>query len=169
MAEDEEPGAERSVAQKDERIIRTNTVLAVSAILLSAISAGGVIWQVKVAADQRAATVWPYIQVFPARNSSPPFFAIQMVNVGVGPALIRYFAVRVDDKPSSLHRRSGLLRASSRHPNSAKHNRQTNGDRIVETVLGSSQGRPRVLSADAARRTSSPSQGRSAGWVMRLR
>ena len=99
MAEDEEPGAERSVAQKDERIIRTNTVLAVSAILLSAISAGGVIWQVKVAADQRAATVWPYIQVFPARNSSPPFFAIQMVNVGVGPALIRYFAVRVDDRP----------------------------------------------------------------------
>ena len=55
MREDEEPGAERSVSQKDERIIRTNTVLAVSAILLSAISAGGVIWQVKVAADQRAA------------------------------------------------------------------------------------------------------------------
>jgi len=74
-------------------------VLAVSAILLSAISAGGVIWQVKVAADQRAATVWPYIQAWPARSSSPPFFAIQMVNAGVGQALIRYFAVRVDDKP----------------------------------------------------------------------
>ena len=74
MAEDEEPGAERSVAQKDKRIIRTNTVLAVSAILLSAISAGGVIWQVKVAADQRAATVWPTFKSFrletPRRRSS---------------------------------------------------------------------------------------------------
>jgi hypothetical protein len=99
MAEHEEVGAERSLAQKDEKILRTNTVLAISAILLSAISAGGVIWQVKVAADQRAATVWPYIQTGPARSSSPPFFAIQMVNAGVGPAVIRYFAVRVDDKP----------------------------------------------------------------------
>ena len=99
MAEHEEAEAEPSPAQRDEKIIRTNTVLAVSAILLSAISAGGVIWQVKVAADQRAATVWPYIQAGPARNSSPPFFAIQMVNAGVGPAVIRYFAVRVDDKP----------------------------------------------------------------------
>jgi hypothetical protein len=43
--------------------------------------------------------VWPYIQVFPARSSSPPFFAIQMVNAGVGPAVIRYFAVQVDGKP----------------------------------------------------------------------
>ena len=85
MAEDEEPGAERSVAQKDKTIIRTNTVLAVSAILLSAISGGGVIWQAKVAADQRAATVWPYIQVFPARNSSPPFFAVPFFRTNFWP------------------------------------------------------------------------------------
>ena len=68
-------------------------------MLLSAISAAAVIWQVKVAADQRAATVWPYIQATPGRTSSPPFFVIQMVNADVGPALIRYFAVHVDGKP----------------------------------------------------------------------
>ena len=68
-------------------------------MFLRAISAAAVIWQVTVAADQRAATVWPYIQASPGRTSSPPFFGIHLVNAGVGPALIRYFAVRVDGKP----------------------------------------------------------------------
>ena len=95
----EELEADKPRAQKVAKRIRTNSVLAISAMLLSAVSAGGVIWQVKVAADQRAATVWPYIQVSPGRTSSPPFFVIGMVNAGVGPALIRYFAVQVDGKP----------------------------------------------------------------------
>jgi hypothetical protein len=79
--------------------INTNTVLAWSAMALSAISAFGVIWQTKVATDQREAAVWPYVQAFPNRNSREPMFGISLVNVGVGPALIRYFSVRVDDKP----------------------------------------------------------------------
>ncbi len=79
--------------------INTNTVLAWSAMALSAISAVGVIWQTKVAADQREAAVWPYVQAFPSRSSKDPLFDIGLVNVGVGPAVIRYFAVRVDDKP----------------------------------------------------------------------
>jgi hypothetical protein len=91
--------ADRPPAQKAAKRIRTNSVLALSAMFLSAISAAAVIWQVKVAADQRAAAVWPYIQATPNRSSSPPFFAIQLVNAGVGPALIRYFAVRVDGAP----------------------------------------------------------------------
>jgi len=95
----EELEADPPRAQRVARRIRTNSVLAISAMLLSAISAAAVIWQVKVAADQRAASVWPYIQTVPGRTSSPPFFVIGMVNAGVGPALIRYFAVRIDGKP----------------------------------------------------------------------
>ena len=79
--------------------IKTNTVLAWSAMTLSAISAFGVIWQTKVASDQREAAVWPYVQAFPNRNSRDPAFSISLENVGVGPALIRYFSVRVDAKP----------------------------------------------------------------------
>jgi hypothetical protein len=79
--------------------IKTNAVLAWSALALSVISAVGVIWQTKVAADQREAAVWPYVQAFPNRNSREPMFGISLVNVGVGPAVIRYFSVRVDDKP----------------------------------------------------------------------
>jgi len=99
MTEHIEELEEKPRPQKVAKRIRTNSVLAISAMLLSAISAAAVIWQVKVAADQRAASVWPYIQAAPGRTSSPPFFGIQMVNAGVGPALIRYFAVRVDGKP----------------------------------------------------------------------
>jgi hypothetical protein len=79
--------------------IERNTILAWLAIALSAISAFAVIWQTKVAADQREAAVWPYVQAFPSRSSRPPGFDISLVNVGVGPALIRHFSVRVDEKP----------------------------------------------------------------------
>lgn len=79
--------------------IDTNAVLAWSAMFLSAVSAFGVIWQTKVASDQREAAVWPYVQAYPGRSSSDPLFDISLVNAGVGPAVIRYFAVRVDNKP----------------------------------------------------------------------
>jgi hypothetical protein len=90
---------DRQPGPKTARRIRTNSVLALSAMFLSAVSAAAVIWQVKITADQRAAAVWPHIRVFPSRSSSPPLFAINMVNSGVGPAIVRYFAVKVDGKP----------------------------------------------------------------------
>jgi hypothetical protein len=90
----------RKSSSLGERVrINTTALLAWSAVALSAVSAFGVIWQTKVAADQREASVWPYVQAFPNRNSREPAFSISLVNVGVGPALIRYFSVRVDDKP----------------------------------------------------------------------
>ena len=79
--------------------IKMETILAYSAIVLSAISAVGVIWQTKVASDQREAAVWPYVQAFPNRFSKNPAFSISLTNAGVGPAVVRYFSVRVDDKP----------------------------------------------------------------------
>lgn len=79
--------------------INVNTLLAYSAMVLSAISAFGVIWQARVASGQREAAVWPYVQAFPNRNSRDPEFSISLTNVGVGPAVVRYFSVRVDDKP----------------------------------------------------------------------
>jgi hypothetical protein len=79
--------------------INTTAVLAWGAIALSAVSAVGVIWQAKIAADQREASVWPYVEASPNRNSKAPMFSISLVNVGVGPAVMRYFAVRVDGKP----------------------------------------------------------------------
>lgn len=76
--------------------INTNAVLAVSAMLLSAISAFGVIWQARVASEQREAAVWPYVQAFPNRYTPDTLFSISLTNVGVGPAVVRYFSVRVD-------------------------------------------------------------------------
>lgn len=79
--------------------INASEVLAWSAILLSAVSAFGVIWQTKVASDQREASVWPYVQAFPNRSSSESIFGILLTNAGVGPAVIRHFSVTVDQKP----------------------------------------------------------------------
>jgi hypothetical protein len=92
------PPALQTLPGEEAVQIKTSTVLAWSAMVLSAVSAFGVIWQTRVATDQREASVWPYVQAFPNRNSRDPMFGISLVNVGVGPALIRYFSVRVDDK-----------------------------------------------------------------------
>lgn len=79
--------------------IRPSTAIGATAIVLSGITAGAVIWQARVAADQRAASVWPHVQAWPSRSSSPPSFGIHLVNAGVGPAVVRYFSVRVDERP----------------------------------------------------------------------
>jgi hypothetical protein len=79
--------------------INTAAILTWSAVVLSAVSAFGVIWQTKVASDQREASVWPYVQATPNRSSSDSLFAISMVNAGVGPAVMRHFSVSVDQKP----------------------------------------------------------------------
>lgn len=95
QAREERTGRTRRSAVR----IRTNTIIGMSAILLSGITAGAVIWQARVAADQRAASVWPHVQAWPSRGVDPPRFAITLMNAGVGPAVIRYFAVRVDGEP----------------------------------------------------------------------
>jgi hypothetical protein len=78
---------------------RTNTILGVSAMGLSAVTAAVVIWQAKVDSDHLAAAVWPYVQAWPSRSTAPPRFEISLVNAGVGPAIIRHFSVRVDGSP----------------------------------------------------------------------
>ena len=78
---------------------RIDIWIGVAAIAVSSITGFAVIWQAKVAADQREASVWPYVQAFAERSSAPPMFRISLINAGVGPALIRYFSVRVDGKP----------------------------------------------------------------------
>ena len=78
---------------KDPEMI---TALSAMVIGLVAVVIGA--YQAKVASDQRAASVWPYIQV--GRYSiQDEKYGFNIINKGVGPAIIKQMDVFVDDKP----------------------------------------------------------------------
>ncbi len=73
------------------------TALSAVVIGLVALLIGG--YQAKVASDQRAASVWPYLEV--SRNSiQGESFGFYVVNKGVGPAIVKQMDVLVDGKPN---------------------------------------------------------------------
>jgi hypothetical protein len=85
-----------------ERAFRLDFFIAVAALLVSALTAGALIYQTRVVAQQYAATIWPYIDV--SSSYSRGAETIEVVNDGLGPALIRSAQLSVDGKSvSSWH------------------------------------------------------------------
>lgn len=76
--------------------LRYDTVIAVSALLISAITAAAVVYQTHVIAQQFSATVWPYLSFDSTRDASHLSLALR--NDGVGPALIRRVEFRLNGK-----------------------------------------------------------------------
>lgn len=77
--------------------LRLDFVIAIAALLVSAVSAFALIYQTRVIGQQYAATVWPYLSV----NSSygPHGASIAVANDGLGPALIQSAQLLIDGKP----------------------------------------------------------------------
>src|SRR5579884_1412004 len=80
-------------------LLRFDTIVAACALLMSAITAGAMVYQTRVLQDEFSATVWPYLAVSDYYGKDS--FAIRLVNEGVGPALIRSAQIFVDGKPVS--------------------------------------------------------------------
>ena len=71
---------------------------ALSAVFIGVVALIIGAYQAKVASDQRAASVWPYLEV--ARYSiQGNKYGLNIVNKGVGPAIIKQMDVLVDGKP----------------------------------------------------------------------
>lgn len=74
----------------------SNDIVSLCATLVAVIALGTAIYQAKLMRDQAKATVWPYLI---QGNSGNDGYSRIIQNVGVGPAIIRAFEVRVDGVP----------------------------------------------------------------------
>jgi hypothetical protein len=74
----------------------TNDIVSASATLIAIIALVTAVYQAKLMRDQAKASVWPYLI---QGNSGNNGYARIVQNVGLGPALIRAFEVRVDGHP----------------------------------------------------------------------
>ena len=90
--DDESTGPTRSARLADV----TNRIISGSATIIAIIALGTAIYQSKLMRDQAKASVWPYLLV---GNSGNDGYSRIVQNVGLGPALIRSFQVRVSGNP----------------------------------------------------------------------
>lgn len=67
------------------------------AVLVSALTAGTLIYQTRVIGEQFSATIWPYLSVGTTYDNDGE--TIYVINDGVGPALIRSAQLSVDGRP----------------------------------------------------------------------
>ncbi len=79
--------------------LRLDFFVAIVALLVSALTAGTLIYQTHVIGDQYAATIWPYVSetvTYDAHGES-----VELTNDGLGPALVQSAQLWVDGKPAS--------------------------------------------------------------------
>lgn len=79
-----------------ERALRLDFFVAVSALLISALTAATLIYQTRVIGNQYAATIWPYLSINSTYGLNGA--SVQLVNDGLGPALIESARLSVDGK-----------------------------------------------------------------------
>lgn len=80
----------------NEKAFRLDFFIAIAALLISALTAGALVYQTRVIADQYAATIWPYLSLngtFSYNGGS-----LNLENDGLGPALIESAQLSVDGK-----------------------------------------------------------------------
>lgn len=80
----------------NERAFRLDFFIAMSALVVSALTAGTLIYQTHVIANQYAAAIWPYLSV--RSTYDPHGLMLQISNDGLGPALIGSAELSVDGK-----------------------------------------------------------------------
>jgi len=83
----------------NDRAFRLDFFIAIFALLVSALTAGTLIYQTRVIGDQFSATIWPYLNVGTTYDSFAGMIdgeTIEVTNDGLGPALIQSAQLRVD-------------------------------------------------------------------------
>lgn len=81
----------------NDRAFRLDFFVAVAAVVVSALTAGTLVYQTRVIGDQFSATIWPYLSVGTTYDNDGEM--IYVINDGVGPALIRSAQLYVDGRP----------------------------------------------------------------------
>ncbi len=92
--------------------LRLDFFVAIVALLVSALTAGTLIYQTHVIGDQYAATIWPYVSAtvtYDAHGES-----VELTNDGLGPALVQSAQLWVDGKRASSW--SAYFAALAREP-----------------------------------------------------
>lgn len=80
-----------------ERLVRFESVVAICALLISAITGAAIIYQTRIIQSQYAATIWPYLSV-DTNIINPRHVEVIVTNDGLGPALIRSAQLFVDGR-----------------------------------------------------------------------
>jgi hypothetical protein len=78
--------------------LRIDLLIAISALLISALTAATSLYQTHVIADQLSSSVWPYLG-FTTNRTGNSELSVAVENDGLGPAIIRTVELTVDDKP----------------------------------------------------------------------
>ncbi len=76
---------------------RVDIVIAVCALLISALATGASWWQTRIIQRQLSAQVWPYLSF--TNTYGPDSIDIVVSNDGLGPAIIHSLDITVDGKP----------------------------------------------------------------------
>src|SRR3954471_20945389 len=76
----------------------TDRIMAVSAIIVAAASLTVAVYEARINREYQKISVWPYVTQSNAMAPGEPY-ARNVSNLGVGPALIKSFQVRVDGAP----------------------------------------------------------------------
>ncbi len=96
---------------------RIDLLIALGALLVSALMASAAIYQSKVFSDQLSATVWPYLSFNVTYEADR--LKIAVANDGAGPAIIDGAQLTVDGKPMSSM--LAALQRLSPHPRQHRH------------------------------------------------
>ena len=78
----------------NDRAFRLDFLIAVAALLVSGFTAATLLYQTRVIGDQFAATIWPYLSIGTTYDVNGE--TIDVTNDGLGPALVRSAALKVD-------------------------------------------------------------------------
>jgi hypothetical protein len=78
----------------NDRAFRLDFFIAIAALLISALTAGTLIYQTRVSRDQFAETIWPYLTLGTIYGVNGE--TIELTNDGLGPALVRSAQLKVD-------------------------------------------------------------------------
>jgi hypothetical protein len=105
------------------RGIRIDLIIAVSALLISSLATAASWWQSRVVAQQLSSQVWPYLSI--STTYDPQYVAVDVVNDGLGPAIIHSVVLTVDGKPYANPSRA--FRLVFRPPKRSSFGSQTSG------------------------------------------
>ncbi len=74
----------------------TDRMLSISATIVAVAALATSVYEARITREQQKNAVWPYLSHYGTDSAG---HALRVQNVGLGPALIGWFRVRVDDRP----------------------------------------------------------------------
>ena len=86
--------------EKKSSKVRSEWLIAITAITVSILSLAVYIYQTKIMQEQKQTSVWPYLEWIPTIASADGFY-ISVINKGVGPAIVKKTRLTLDGKETT--------------------------------------------------------------------